>query len=493
MGQSPDSINYTGNSDDTVLIQGNADLNNGIVVPRIWSSQITKKSYPNDIIFTVRAPVGEIARNPYFATIGRGVASFKGNDFLYQSLIQKKENNYWNNISAGSTFDSINSDQLKNVIIDLPKNNLEQGKIGELFTNLDNLITLHHRKFSDILVYKLSTKFLFLKFAKNVWEQRKAKDLCSITTGKSNTQDQVQDGKYPFYIRSDVPVRSNRYLYDEEAVITIGDGNIGRVFHYVNGKFDLHQRCYKMADFKALTAKYFYYYFSTKFYERAMSMTAKATVDSVRLEMISDMEIKFPKSTTEQTNISELFTNLDNLITLHHRKYTYIFYSWEQRKFENIFNYERPDKYIVNSTEYLEFGPTPVLTANKAFILGYTTEKNKYVNSHESIIFDDFTLDTKFVDFPYMVKSSAIKILTLKDEKKDNIRFNFELLSNHRFNMLGHARHYISVVQPEEVFTTNKQEQNKIGELFTNLDNLITLHQHKELKRRNDNNEHLRW
>ncbi len=152
---------------------------------------------------------------------------------------------------------------------------------------------------------------------------------------------------------------------------------------------------------------------------------------------------------------------------------------WEQRKFENIFNYERPDKYIVNSTEYLEFGPTPVLTANKAFILGYTVEKNKYVNSHESIIFDDFTLDTKFVDFPYMVKSSAIKILTLKDEKKDNIRFNFELLSNHRFNMLGHARHYISVVQPEEVFTTNKQEQNKIGDLFTNLDNLITLHQRK--------------
>ena len=146
MGQSPDSINYTNNSDDTILIQGNADLNNGIVVPRIWSSQITKKSYPNDIIFTVRAPVGEIARNPYFATIGRGVASFKGNDFLYQSLIRKKENNYWNNISAGSTFDSINSVQLKNVIIDLPKNDAEQDKIGELFTNLDNLITLHQHK-----------------------------------------------------------------------------------------------------------------------------------------------------------------------------------------------------------------------------------------------------------------------------------------------------------------------------------------------------------
>ena len=80
------------------------------------------------------------------------------------------------------------------------------------------------------------------------WEQRKVNEICSITTGKSNTQDQVDDGKYPFFIRSDIPVRSNRYLFDEEAVITIGDGNIGKVFHYVNGKFDLHQRCYKMAD-----------------------------------------------------------------------------------------------------------------------------------------------------------------------------------------------------------------------------------------------------
>ena len=116
-------------------------------------------------------------------------------------------------------------------------------------------------------------------------------------------------------------MRSNRYLYDEEAVITIGDGNIGRVFHYVNGKFDLHQRCYKMADFHNLTAKYFYYFFSTKFYDRAMSMTAKATVDSVRLEMISDMDINYPKEIGEQDEIAAFLSNMDSLITLHQRKY----------------------------------------------------------------------------------------------------------------------------------------------------------------------------
>ena len=143
MGQSPDSNNYTDNSNDTLLIQGNADLNNGIVVPRIWSTQITKKSYPNDIIFTVRAPVGEVARSTYFSTIGRGVAAFKGNDFLYQFLQKMKIQNYWNNISAGSTFDSINSEQLKNVLISTPHNSKEKDKIGELFNNIDNLITLH--------------------------------------------------------------------------------------------------------------------------------------------------------------------------------------------------------------------------------------------------------------------------------------------------------------------------------------------------------------
>ena len=146
------------------------------------------------------------------------------------------------------------------------------------------------------------------------WDIVKIKELCSITTGKSNTQDQVEDGAYPFFIRSDKAVRSNRYLYDCEAVLTIGDGNIGKVFHYVNGKFDLHQRVYKMDNFINILGKYFYYYFSTMFYERAMSMTAKATVDSIRLEMISEMNIMMPISLDEQSKIAGFFSELDDLI-----------------------------------------------------------------------------------------------------------------------------------------------------------------------------------
>ena len=112
-------------------------------------------------------------------------------------------------------------------------------------------------------------------------------------------------------------VKSNKYLYDCEAVITIGDGNIGKVFHYINGKFDLHQRCYKMTDFKGVVGRYFYYYFSNNFYDRAMKMTAKATVDSVRYNMIADMVILKPKENHEQELISQFFTKVDDSITLH--------------------------------------------------------------------------------------------------------------------------------------------------------------------------------
>ena len=193
----------------------------------------------------------------------------------------------------------------------------EQTAIARYLDKLSDLITLHQREYFSGLVSGPITRTCQFTTA---WEQRKAKELCSIGTGKSNTQDQVDDGKYPFYIRSDIPVKSNKYLYDCEAVITIGDGNIGKVFHYVNGKFDLHQRCYKMTDFQDIWGKYFFYYFSTKFYDRAMKMTAKATVDSVRLEMISEMDIKKPPQISEQKQIAEFFTSLDNLITLHQRK-----------------------------------------------------------------------------------------------------------------------------------------------------------------------------
>jgi len=148
---------------------------------------------------------------------------------------------------------------------------------------------------------------------------------------------------------------------------------------------------------------------------------------------------------------------------------------WEQRKFIDLFEYERPDAYIVKSDNYNDNFNMPVLTANKAFILGYTDEKNSY--DKPSIIFDDFTLDRKYVDFPYMLKSSAIKILTSKNQH--DLRFLFERLNATRFEVLGHARHYISVVQNTTTLCPSFEEEVCISNLLTKFDELLTLHQRK--------------
>lgn len=152
------------------------------------------------------------------------------------------------------------------------------------------------------------------------------------------------------------------------------------------------------------------------------------------------------------------------------------FFNWEQRKFSDLFSYERPDAYIVNNDEYDDSNPTPVLTANKGFILGYTAE----TRTHEGpcVIFDDFTLDCKLVTFPFMVKSSAMKILHCHDGV--DLTFAYERLCSAKIEALGHARHYISVVQNTESAIPSYEEQSAIGRVLSNLDTLITLHQREE-------------
>ena len=148
------------------------------------------------------------------------------------------------------------------------------------------------------------------------WEVNYINNLASITTGNKNTQDKVDNGMYPFFVRSQEVERINEYGYDCEGVITAGDGvGTGKIFHYINGKFALHQRCYLMYNFKNIDAHFFYWIFSNKFYERVSAMTAKSSVDSVRKEMISEMLISYPKSIKEQQRIAKALSDVDALIS----------------------------------------------------------------------------------------------------------------------------------------------------------------------------------
>ena len=143
MGQSPNGACYTDNPNDAVLVQGNADLKDGWVSPRVWTTEITKTAKSGDLIMSVRAPVGAMGKTAYDVVLGRGVAGIAGNEFLFQALSKKESEGYWSTVSAGSTFDSINGDELRNTPVDCPRSELEREAIGDCLSKVDSLITLH--------------------------------------------------------------------------------------------------------------------------------------------------------------------------------------------------------------------------------------------------------------------------------------------------------------------------------------------------------------
>ena len=156
--------------------------------------------------------------------------------------------------------------------------------------------------------------------------------------------------------------------------------------------------------------------------------------------------------------------------------------AWEQRKLGDIFKYEQPQAYIVKSTEYDNRYKTPVLTAGQSFILGYTDENFGVKNAKPDrpvVIFDDFTTSSHYVDFPFKVKSSAMKLLTLANVN-DDIYCAYNVLKNIGYEPVSHERHWISTFSKFDVYMPKiSAEQKCVGSLFASLDNLITLHQRK--------------
>lgn len=147
-----------------------------------------------------------------------------------------------------------------------------------------------------------------------------------------------------------------------------------------------------------------------------------------------------------------------------------------------VLKYEQPGPYIVSSTDYDDSYKTPVLTAGKSFILGYTNETEGIKNASPEepvIIFDDFTTSSHFVDFSFKIKSSAMKLLTLRDTS-DDIYCVTNILQNLYYVPASHERHWISIFSDFDVLIPkSKAEQAKVGSYFRNLDTLITLHQKK--------------
>ena len=293
---------------------------------------------PGDILISVKGTIGRVGVVPshFKGNISRDLARIRltGSDFpdFWYQMLQSQEAQRWlQTTTVGTTRMELSIAPLKKVLMPRPPID-DQRAIADALHDVDALIDSLERLIAkkrdikqgamqELLTGKKRLPGFQIKSGSRQtevgvvpedWEVEFIDNLADITTGGKNTQDRVDDGQYPFFVRSQDIERINSYSFDGEAVMTAGDGvGTGKIFHYINGKFDAHQRVYRISDFcEKLNGAYFFRYFSRHFYNRIMQMTAKSSVDSVRREMIANMLIPLPPP-TEQRAIAEVLSDMD--------------------------------------------------------------------------------------------------------------------------------------------------------------------------------------
>lgn len=257
-------------------------------------------------------------------------------DFIYYRLKSFLENIHKK--TAATTVKHLSIKDINNAVFYAPPLP-EQQKIAEILSTVDEKIDHIDKQIEQTeqlkkgLMQELLTKGIGHTEFKDselgripaCWDVEYTGSIAKIITGNKDTQNKIDDGIYPFYVRSNTIERINSYSFDGEAVLTSGDGvGVGKIFHYVNGKFDYHQRVYNIHNFdNRILGRFFFEYFRQNFYNRVSRLSAKNSVDSVRMEMISKMLIPLPPI-EEQQKIAEILSTADEkLETLQNKKLEY--------------------------------------------------------------------------------------------------------------------------------------------------------------------------
>jgi type I restriction enzyme S subunit len=238
-------------------------------------------------------------------------------EFLLAIVLGHRFSKYAESVSVRSGMPKINRKELADFSVALPPHP-EQVEIGKVLRDVDALLEglerliAKKRDLKQSVMQQLLTGKTRLPGFTAEWGVKKLGDIAHIKTGSRNNEDKVEDGQYPFFVRSDVVERINSYSYDCEAILVPGEGRIGSIFHYVDGRFDLHQRVYAITDFDAdISARFIHYYMSRNFGAWAMQNTVKATVDSLRLPTFLDFKMMIPSSLAEQTAIAAVLTDMN--------------------------------------------------------------------------------------------------------------------------------------------------------------------------------------
>jgi type I restriction enzyme S subunit len=347
------------------------------------------------------------------------------------------------------------------------------------------------------------------KLLTNEWPKVKLGDICDIAAGgtPSTKRSEYWGGKIPWMRSGDLNLRtvnavegritqagldsSSTWWVPKHSVLIglAGQGKTRGTVAVNNIELTTNQSVAAFLPNNQLFYKYLYYNLDSRYEELRQMSAGDGGRGGLNLSLLGALRVDLPPL-SEQKRIVRILETWDEAI---HELEIYILcktnaylqligylvtgkvrlpgfkYKWRIKPISTILRYERPDKYIVSSTEYCKSFLTPVLTANKGFILGYSDEESNLYRDIPAIIFDDFTTSSRYVDFAFKVKSSAIKILKPRNDDFD-LRFVFERMQNIKFVVGEHKRHYISDYQHLEIAIPDIDEQKAIAAVAQSAD-----------------------
>lgn len=320
------------------------------------------------------------------------------------------------------------------------------------------------------------------------WCLKTLKTIAPLQRGFDLPYSKMEDGKYPVVFSNGIGAYHAQYMVKGPGVVTGRSGTIGKI-HYVDNNYWPHNTALWVTSFCGNYPKYIFYLFNTINWELYNSGSGVPTLNR---NDVHDLKCAIP-SFEEQQYIAEALSDVDSMISslekliakkkavkqgamqelLTGKKRLPGFAGeWKIYKLDELLQYEQPTKYIVHSAKYTEQG-IPVLTAGKSLILGYTTENDGIYENLPVIIFDDFVTSSKYITYRFKVKSSAMKMLTLKNEEM-NLKLIFELMQMIDFVPVDHQRHWISQYSQFEIkLPPTIEEQTAIASILADMDNEI--------------------
>lgn len=245
------------------------------------------------------------------------VRDFHGNDVRFvHYLLQTVD---FQSHSGKSGVPGVNRNDIHQEFVQIPVDRTEQERIAQslldadvLIDSLEQLLT-KKRQIKQGAMQELLAGRRRLSGFTGEWKTASLGQVAKVKTGAMNNQDKVEDGEYPFFVRSQSVERIDAFTHDCEAILVPGEGGIGSIFHYIKGRFALHQRVYGVTDFSdSVSGRFLYFYMQVFFGAHAMENSVKATVDSLRLPTFLDFEVRMPPTKNEQNAIVEVLSDIES-------------------------------------------------------------------------------------------------------------------------------------------------------------------------------------